>query len=159
MIYFDMDEVVSDLNGYANTVNGTSLKNGDKMEEHHWNELRVNHQRLFRVLSPHTEFIRRVIIEPNRTDFAMLTALPFDDKSNWRHAPMDKILWAQKHIRQGTQVFFGPYGHDKKNHCAMGDILIDDNAQNCIDWRTHGGLAHEYKGNVDECLYWIKEMT
>jgi len=157
MIYIDMDDVAADLQGYANQVNGTSLSIGDSMGESNWAELRRGHQRMFRDLEPNRGFIEKCIrgFELDKGSAAFLTALPFDNKSLWRYAPGDKLRWVHEHVSPEMDVFFGPFAHDKRLHCEPGDMLIDDNHQNCIEWVQQGGFAHLYR-NVDDCVYWLK---
>jgi hypothetical protein len=159
MIYIDMDDVTANLTEYANRVNGTKHGIGDRMGLDDWANLRLGHQRMFRDLEPSKEFINKVIwdFKLHHGGAAFLTALPLDEHSPWRHAPGDKLRWVHKHVGQEIDVFFGPYAHDKKNHCEPGDLLIDDNHQNCIEWVRQGGFAHLYR-NVDDCVYWLKEM-
>jgi hypothetical protein len=156
MIYFDMDDVIVDFHEYVNRVLGTKLKIGDMMTQENWAELRHNHPRMFRDMVPMTGMdviVRKITRRGYRA--ALLTAIPFDGLHPWQHAISDKYSWAQKHSLL-TDVFYGPYAHDKWKHCKTGDILVDDKKSNCDEWVAAGGIAHLFRG-VQECETWFNE--
>lgn len=67
-----------------------------------------------------------------------LTAVPKNDDMPW--AFYDKVLWAQARFPD-IPVHFGPHSWDKHKHCRSGDILVDDRASNCDQWRSAGGVS------------------
>jgi len=68
----------------------------------------------------------------------MLTAVP--RKNDMPECFHDKIKWMADYYPE-IEVRFGPYSHDKCNHCEPGDILVDDRTSNCFEWREVGGVA------------------
>jgi hypothetical protein len=84
---------------------------------------------------------------------AFLTAIP--DNNSVPYAIYDKVTWADTHF-PGIPVFFGPYSSDKQVHCRFNDILIDDRKSNCEEWRSAGGIAHQYT-TWEECKKWIND--
>jgi hypothetical protein len=60
----------------------------------------------------------------------------------------DTIPLAEMHKKEAVYNHFGdinfkigPYAKDKVKHYKEGDILIDDKAQNILDWQDAGGQA------------------
>jgi len=74
----------------------------------------------------------------------MLTAIP--RKNDMPDCFHDKILWMRDYYPE-IEVRFGPYSHDKCNHCRPGDILVDDRTSNCFEWREQGGVAVQVLGS------------
>jgi 5'(3')-deoxyribonucleotidase len=67
----------------------------------------------------------------------ILTAIPeWPGEDNIKR---QKIEWVLKYLGPGIQVNFGLRAGDKWKHARQGDILIDDNASNILDWETKGG--------------------
>ena len=160
-IYIDMDDVVADWAGFAREL----LKKPDldvsgepliKTED--WPTVAAQ-QRLYRDLKVKTgaksliAWLTWYKTANPGTELFFLTAVPHNNDAPY--AFMDKVNWAQKHF-PNIPVFFGPYSHDKYIHCSPGDILIDDRHSNCSEWRSAGGLAHEYR-NWTDCKLWLKD--
>jgi hypothetical protein len=103
---------------------------------------------------------------------AILTGLPF--KNSMPEVEQDKKDWFTKYpdiFGVGAPVDFnvGPYARDKYKHCRPGDILIDDNARNIVQWTNAGGFGvfhssfEQTKEVVDaylkECDTRVKDAT
>lgn len=158
VIYLDMDDVVADFKGYAQRVLRKPVDNGIRFPEYEWERLRDN-PRIYRDLTVKDgayELVKwcQEWCLKNDVGLAFLTALP--RKNDIPFAPYDKVLWARKYFR-GIPVLLGPYSQDKWKHCRAGDILIDDRASNCEEWREAGGLAHQYK-DWPTCYKWLQEV-
>lgn len=148
-IYFDLDDVAADFFGYVNNKLKKTYHIGESLSQSDWSILRHDHQRIFAdldVVIPIQLLIRQ--LSNSGHDIAFLTAIPFDGQHPWPYAPIDKIKWVSKHFDKTTPCFFGPYAHDKSNHCKAGDILIDDKFSNCADWISAGGIAHLYRNHT-----------
>lgn len=157
MIYIDMDDVCADLNGYVNREFGTDKQVGQPIKLEHWNELVRYHPRLFRDLEVNEQFVEAFdLIERvmGYRDIAFLTALPY--QTHFPYASMDKVDWIREHFGNRYPVFFGPYPADKQNHCSgPEDLLVDDNAENCLQWQARGGVARIYRNET--FLDWFGE--
>ncbi len=159
-IYLDMDDVVADWHEAAQIF----LKRrwdqyGERIPQDEWNKLK-NWSRFYLnlPLKPGAmelvHYCRELVAEGKAEDLFFLTALPHD--YSMPYAANDKVWWANKHF-PNIPVFVGPFSHDKWRHCQPGDILIDDRHSNCSEWRSAGGLAHEYR-SWDKCKPWLEEI-
>jgi 5'(3')-deoxyribonucleotidase len=157
-IYIDMDEVVADwLSAAIQTVGpwDPALK---RCPPEQWAQLR-NHKRIYRELPVRpggpelVSWILNYQAKHNDVFVAFLTAVPNGNDVAW--AFQDKVHWANFYF-PGVPVFFGPYSVDKQHHCQPGDILIDDRTSNCEEWRSRGGLAHQYK-TWELCKPWLED--
>lgn len=155
-IYFDLDDVLADFNGYVNKVLGTNYKVGEQMLYSEWEELRNNHQRLFRELKPKHSVIDILYNTLGNSELAVriLTALPLDEHSVWQYATIDKVRWCDEHL-VGIPMFVGPYAKDKYRHCKPGDLLVDDKRSNCEEWNAAGGKAFLFCDNLKELKLWL----
>ena len=161
IIYLDMDEVVADWIGYAQDF----LKmrwdesKGERIPQKDWDKLKED-TRFYSKLQLRTgaqelvQYCREAVSNKQADGLAFLTALPHDYSGQW--ASYDKVFWAHKHF-EGIPVFFGPFSHDKYRHCKPGDILVDDRHSNCSEWRSVGGLAHEYR-TWEACKPWLDSI-
>jgi len=155
-LYIDMDDVVADWRGEAQSYLRRTWEQGKMLPEEEWGKL-LNHKRFYRNLPlfPGAEELIAWAIqysEKNDLHLAFLTGLP-KPKSKIQYAAYDKMLWAQERF-PNIPVFFGPYPSDKHHHCHPGDILIDDRQSNCEEWRAAGGIAHQYT-TWEKCKAWI----
>lgn len=158
IIYLDMDDVVADWMAHARNVAHGNWQYGQRIPDADWQKIKQD-QRFYLHL-PVKEGAEDLIRYCNQLkcsgkveDVKFLTALPHD--YSVPYAAQDKVWWAHLHF-PGIPVFIGPYSHDKWRHCKPGDILIDDRASNCADWRAEGGLAHEYR-DWPSCRQWLEE--
>lgn len=76
-------------------------------------------------------------------ELLFLTAVPKHDDMPW--AFYDKVVWAKERFPD-IAVHFGPHSTDKYKHCKAGDILVDDRADNCLQWSSAGGIAVRVRG-------------
>jgi hypothetical protein len=157
-IFWDLDDVLADFNGYVNKTLNTNYKVGEQMLYSEWEELRTNHQRLFRELKPKRDVIDIAysLIKSGNIHVRILTALPLDEHSVWQYAATDKIRWCDEFLL-GIPVFFGIYAHDKHRHCKPGDLLIDDKRSNCEEWNAAGGKAFMFAGDIEALKIFLNE--
>jgi 5'(3')-deoxyribonucleotidase len=157
-IFVDMDDVVADWMAYARSIVNRDWNYGQRIPDTDWNQLKAQ-QRFYRdlPLKPGAESLVhwcREYSKKTHCGLFFLTALPHD--YSMPYAAQDKVWWAHEYFPD-IPVFFGPFSHDKWRHCQPGDVLIDDRQSNCSEWRSAGGLAHEYR-SWDQCEIWLKEM-
>lgn len=156
-----MDDVVADWMLLAQKTVGRKWEPGlTHLPDHEWEKVR-SYSRFYRDLPLKEGAVELVdfcifISNKHNIELAFLTALPHDD--DMPYAAYDKVLWAQRHFSKYLPVFFGPYSGDKWKHCTPGDILIDDRASNCQQWREVGGLAHQYTA-WEKCKPWLEEIV
>lgn len=157
-IFIDMDEVVADFNGYATWALGKSAEDV-WLTDVDWISLR-QHQRLYRNLAVRqdarqlVDYLCEYAQGRSHVFVAFLTAVPRKNDMPW--AFTDKVLWAQRYFPQ-VPVWFGPHSADKFQHCAAGDILIDDRKSNCDEWAAAGGLSHIYR-SWEPCRAWLETV-
>jgi 5'(3')-deoxyribonucleotidase len=147
-IYLDMDGVLADFNtGARKYLNATEQDEAEAEANGRWPE------RSWGRLVEAPNFYRHLPKMP-QADLLMLKALRFQDALGWRLRVLtaipqknevpdvfqDKIEWMMEYY-PGVVCHFGPYSHDKHRHCKPGDILVDDRASNCEEWRAAGGHA------------------
>lgn len=159
-IYLDMDDVVADWHEAAQQfLQRRWDKDGERIPQEEWNKIK-NWSRFYLdlPLKPHAhelvDYCRNLVIKKKAEDLFFLTALPHD--YSMPYAAHDKVWWAHRHF-PNIPVFLGPFSHDKWRHCQPGDILIDDRHSNCSEWRSQGGLAHEYR-TWEQCKPWLEEI-
>lgn len=158
-IYLDMDDVVADWHLAAQDfLQRRWDKQGERIPQDQWNRLK-NWSRFYLEL-PLKEGAEELVSHCQKLlangvidGLYFLTALPHD--YSMPYAAQDKVWWAHRHF-PGIPVFLGPFSHDKWRHCEPGDILIDDRHSNCDEWRSAGGLAHEYL-NWPMCRLWLEQ--
>ena len=151
--YLDMDGVVADresaaavyfgrpvrLNGAARTPSNTPGE---------WESIKTQ-ARFYRdlPLMPRVDelvALARAYRDRLGWQLLFLTAVPKNDDMPW--AFYDKVLWAQERFPD-IPVHFGPHSWDKHRHCGVGDLLVDDRASNCSEWRAAGGTSFRVTGN------------
>lgn len=147
-IYIDMDGVVADFDTAATDFlrNELNVDIANKEEGRWppgiWERIR-DHHRFYRNLpkmSIADDIIKlaREFRDDLDWNLMFLTAIPKHNDMPWTF--YDKMLWVQDYYPD-VPVHFGPYSHDKQNHCTPGDILVDDRVDNCAQWRERGGEA------------------
>jgi hypothetical protein len=158
-LYLDMDDVVADWMEVAFGITGIRWAYGERIPDDKWRKLSED-ARFYRDLplkpgaNELVDYCRNLLATGKIDNLNFLTALPHD--STMPFASYDKVHWGDKNF-PGIPVFIGPYSHDKWRHCKPGDILIDDRHSNCAEWRTAGGLAHEYR-TWEECQVWFDSI-
>lgn len=141
-LYIDMDGVLADFAGFAETILGKITGDGHKWQQGQWTILR-DIPNLYRNLPkmPQADDVinmARKFRDQLKWPVYILTAVPKgNDVPDAFH---DKILWIQEHYPD-MPVRFGPYGHTKHEHCKQNDILVDDRTTNCQEWLRAGGRA------------------
>jgi len=157
-IYLDMDDVVADWHEAAQIfLKKRWNKENERLPKEEWDRIK-SYSRFYRDLPLKAgayelyNYCKTLVDHEQVEEVLFLTALPHDN--SMPYAAQDKVWWANQYF-PGTTVFFGPYSHDKWKHCRPGDILIDDRHSNCSEWRTAGGLAHEYT-NWTRCRIWLE---
>lgn len=158
-LYLDMDDVVADWMATARAIVNRNWDYGERIPDKDWAKVKAK-QRFYRDLplksgaNDLVSYCQLLLTQGKIEHLAFLTALPHDDAV--QYAAQDKVWWAHERF-PGIPVFFGPYSFDKYKHCKDGDILIDDRHSNCHEWRTAGGLAHEYR-NWEDCKVWLDNI-
>jgi hypothetical protein len=76
---------------------------------------------------------RRLFEAVRHLDPIILTGLP---RGNW--AADQKVRWAAEHF-PGTRIITC-MAVDKRNHCAQGDVLVDDTVKHRHLWEEAGGI-------------------
>lgn len=158
-IYLDMDDVVADWTGYANTFFDTPGREASHyLPDNEWLKLKTQ-QRMYAELPLKAGAHDLVNMcysycAEHKTRLAFLTALPHDD--SFPYAAFDKVHWADQHFGI-IPVFFGPYAKDKRHFAKPGDILIDDRRSNCDEWAEAGGKSFVYT-TWEQCQPWLKEQ-
>lgn len=158
-IYLDMDDVVADWMPAARAIVARNWEYGERIPDSDWAKVKAK-QRFYRDLpikpGAHdlVNYCKQLLADGRIEGLEFLTALPHDYSVPL--ASYDKVLWATERF-PNIPVRFGPYSYDKWRHCTKGDILIDDRASNCVEWRNAGGLAHEYR-QWPECQAWLAQQ-
>ena len=131
-IYFDLDGVLADFEGYI-------LEHFEEsFSSDMWPELEANHQRLYRYLKPIPYAVKFFNSVRANNDVKILTALPSRAEFQW--AAVDKASWCQTHLGD-VEVLIADRSIDKQNFCKPGDVLIDDNPLNISQWQAKGGVG------------------
>ena len=159
-IYLDMDDVVADWHSAAQDFLKISWdKEEERIPEEHWARIKIN-SRFYRDLplkegaTELVQYCRHAVTSKRVEGLFFLTAIPRD--YSMPYASSDKVCWAHEYFPD-IPVFFGPMSRDKWRHCKPGDILIDDRASNCIEWRNVGGHSHIYR-SWEDCKPWLKKQ-
>jgi len=166
-IHLDMDGVVADWDQAASNYLHTNFpldaagQKEDRWPPHLWEQLRE---------APH---FYRYLPKMKRADDLVNLARRFRDELHWnlvmltaipRHNDVfevfdDKFRWMLDHYPD-IPVHFGPYSHDKQDHCKVkGDILVDDRLDNCEQWEYKGGTAvRVLRKDYDKCIEDLQEI-
>jgi 5'(3')-deoxyribonucleotidase len=159
-LYLDMDGVVADWETAANRFFQRPMREPDPhthyrntLEE--WEQIKTQH-RFYRdlPLMPRVDELvnlARQYRDELDWELLFLTAVPKNDDVPWVF--YDKVHWAQKYFPD-IPVHFGPHSWDKCKHCKLGDILVDDRPDNCLQWEEAGGIAFKVDNNdLDTVLH------
>ena len=165
-IHIDMDGVVADWDRAATEYLHTNFpvdaagKNENRWPPHLWEQLRI---------APH---FYRHLPKMARADDLINLARRFRDELHWNLVMLtaiprgndvfecfdDKFHWMQQHYPD-IPVHFGPYSHDKQDHCKVaGDILVDDRYDNCEQWTFKGGIAVRVTKDYDKALAELEKI-
>lgn len=164
-IHCDMDGVLVDFDGSVEALTGHKFSNytNAKHDRMVWNLL-LGVDRLFYQMGP-TEYAKRLWNEIKFVgcDRRILTALPHGASVPTAHD--DKIDWVQgKHrdiFGEWVPVHTGPYRTDKWRHAKPGDILIDDDRDNIIQWVALGGGIgiYHHEHDIERTLKLLAHYT
>ena len=136
-LYLDLDGVLADFDTYFEEIFGVHPRK--TTDAFVWSSIN-SHKNFFSELplfEGGKEFFDRVNFIG--LELAILTAAP---KSNYHEAAKQKRQWVYKHICPHVTVL--PVYGGKSKPLFMhspNDILIDDFAVNCNNWRKAGGRA------------------
>lgn len=136
-IFCDMDGVLSDFDDAFKQVMGMYPKEADKDTfKQFWNKVCVSpdfwanmgvmsdYKVLWDFIKPYNPII--------------LTGCPYSGKWN---ASKGKKLWRDKHLGDNYELIATMSNIKQKFMKAEGDILIDDNQDNCRRWNEAGGIS------------------
>lgn len=140
-IYFDMDGVLVDFNKgvYELTDYKGELDKEQKKSDGIWKFIKEIPHFYFK-LEPITEMIElfKIMHQKYGSKCEILTGLPKPEKGVFT-AGEDKIMWVKKYIGDDVKVNL-VMREEKQNYCKNKScILIDDLAENVIEWRAKGG--------------------
>lgn len=160
IIYFDMDGVLADFEGYVKARGIPYIPQGIKnrpSDAKMWAGIKaIPH---FYAKLPPIERTALLFKELRREyRLEILTAIP---KPHWgiENAAEDKIEWCRRNLGKDVSVHI-VYREQKKEY-ALGKhcILIDDLAKNVKEWNELGGFGIQYAEDIDiisilnSCLY------
>jgi hypothetical protein len=151
-IYNDMDGVYVDMDLFIRECLSERAQNDDVQM---WKEL-SKIENVYRKM-PATPYARKLwaAVKATGLNCEMLTAIP--RITSVPTAEADKRWWVQSRkdiVFDGDSpiVKIGPYSRDKWRHCMLGDVLIDDRADNCEAWKQAGGFAILHVGDADKTI-------
>lgn len=152
-IYLDMDGVVADWDTAAEKALGHKNPSTGRWPDGDWNKL-ILIPNFYRNLPKMPKADRLVNLARRFRDelgwnLYFLTAVPHDN--DVPDAFMDKVEWVQEYYPD-IRVHFGPYSVDKQDHTKPGDILVDDRADNCLQWENRQGIAVRVTKDYDLAL-------
>lgn len=143
-LYLDCDGVLADFDRGAEQVLGMTPKAY---------EARHGRGRFWARLAQTPDFFGKLPLMPGATELfaavrhlhpVILTGLP---RGNW--AAAQKVRWAAEHF-PGTKIIT-TLAADKRDHCAHGDVLVDDNLKYRHLWEGAGGIFIQYH-DVEQAL-------
>jgi len=137
-LYLDCDGVLADFDRGAEHVLGMPPR---------VYEQRYGRGRFWARLAQAPDFFARLPPMPGATELfaavrhlhpVILTGLP---RGNW--AAAQKVRWAAQHF-PGTRIIT-TLAADKRDHCAHGDVLVDDTLKYRHLWEGAGGVFIHYR--------------
>lgn len=151
-LYLDCDGVLADFDRGAEAVLGVPPR---VFEQRHgrggfWARL---------ALAQSPDFFYRLPLMPGATELfhavrhlhpVILTGLP---RGDW--AAAQKVRWAAHHF-PGTKIITC-LAADKRDHCASGDVLVDDTLKYRHLWEDAGGIFVHHR-SVKETLQELAEL-
>ena len=132
MVYFDMDGVLADFDGYYSQVIGDRLPDGSAI----WS--RVAQYPSFFLDLPVMPGARELwaVVPPEKR--GILSAVPYSIENGADH----KRRWLEKHFAvSGDNVILVRGRKNKAKYAKPGYILIDDRADNIREWEEAGGIG------------------
>ena len=140
MIYFDIDGVLSDSDGYLLTCDPRALDGTHLL----FKTICRNYKTAFLNPEPlvNLDFLKEI------EEFTLLTALPNRDNIDSFTEDIDNIMqvltsnkrrWVAKHIGE-CNLEIVDNARDKVKFCRSGDVLVDDNKKTGAKWESAGGI-------------------
>jgi 5'(3')-deoxyribonucleotidase len=136
-LYLDCDGVLADFDRGAETVLGLPPR---VFEQRHGSGL------FWARLAQAPDFFANLPLMPGATELfagvrhlhpVILTGLP---RGNW--AAAQKVRWAERHF-PGTKIIT-TLAAAKRDHCRVGDVLVDDTLKYRHLWEAAGGVFVHY---------------
>lgn len=149
-LYLDCDGVLADFDRAATELLGMPPRTFEQ---------RRGKAAFWRELARHPDFYGTLPLMPDAQDLfnavshlepIILTGLP---RGNW--AAPQKVRWAERHF-PGTRILT-VMAVDKRNHCASGDILVDDQLRHAHLWEGAGGTFVHHR-SARETLAQLAEL-
>ena len=143
-LYLDCDGVLADFDRGARAALGMAPRAFQQ---------RYGPGKMWAKLASAPDFYATLPLMPGATDLfdavrhlhpTILTGLP---RGSW--AAPQKVRWAAEHF-PGTPIITC-MAVDKRNHCADGDVLVDDTLKHAHLWQGAGGIFVHHR-NVPETL-------
>ena len=153
-IFLDMDGVLSDLDKHVRKLIGKSLHEFGSSQEG-WDAVQPYKDNFFTDMDPMPDahnLVQGVLDIAGQFDLAIsvLTAVP--KIGRMPTARIQKHYWIDEHFPEFSGSFnIGPHAQHKQFHCIPGDILIDDNIQNIVQWDNVGGYGI-YHSSAEDSL-------
>lgn len=142
-IFFDMDGVLADFDGFVFENLGRTFNN-DESDAEMWQFLISTPHMYFNLKPTPYAFILWETAKLLGAKMEILTAIP--RRYVIEESEQDKIDWIHKYISEDVKVNIGPYSADKWKYAKPGDVLIDDRSSNIHDWVNASGIGilHDY---------------
>lgn len=147
MVYIDIDNTLTDFDGYLTTVNPRAMEDGHLL----FKAIYQGYKQAYLASVPLVDYDKvRALGE-----FTLLTSLPdkkkldsFCDDNGEIEVVMstlrkNKVQWITETFGPDCKYFIVNGSDDKQKFCkSSDDILIDDKDSTCKHWVEHGGKAY-----------------
>lgn len=152
MVYVDSDGVLSDFNGWVESIDPSAIGNEQailRMMVEHAGSCFIDASPL-----PHTGFLFREL--RTNPDWKVLTAVPRRERlepyCTDRSADeiievlkANKIRWFRLRGIPESKVIIVEGSPEKAKYCKPNDVLYDDHHPNIVRWRANGGIGEHWK--------------
>ncbi len=144
-IFCDLDGVLADFDFGFYIVMGIQPKEANKEQfKEFWNQVCVGPDFWSNLTQMHDFEILWDFIKVYKP--IILTGCPYSGK---HHATKGKKHWCSKYLGSDIEVIATMSNMKQKFMKSKGDILIDDNADNCRRWTEAGGVAILHTNSKD----------
>lgn len=154
-IFLDMDGVLADFHRLLLERFGRTFDAG--RQEVPWAALSKIDRLYFQLEPLPTAFELWDLAHSLGARVEVLTAIP--RRSTIPTAEADKRDWIAKHFGTSTPVRIGPFSRDKWKHAAPGDVLVDDRADNIVDWTTKAAGVGVLYTSFDQAAADLKRVS
>lgn len=149
MVYVDSDGVLSDFNGWVESIDPGAIGNEQailRMMAEHANSCFIDAPPL-----PHTGFLLKELRD--NPEWKVLTALPKKERLEPFCGNVDKVLeklkdnkirWFRSLGIPESKVIIVSGAAEKTRYCEPGDVLYDDHHPNIRKWREAGGIGEHW---------------